>query len=625
MRHRQVTFVTMAILLTLSAGFSAALFRTNMVAAPVLAEKVFGVLSGRVISISASEKKSRLLLDKLDLNSGDTVPDLRQTRITVRKSTDHIKPGMRVRMKVFLLPPSAPAYPGAFDFQRDAFFKRIGAVGYAVSEVEILQETNDQPTFTVFSSALRDFINDYVYAHAPSRTAGFSVAIMTGDRAGLLQDDVEAMRQSGLAHLLAISGLHMGMVGGLIFFLTRLILSFFPALALNYPIKKWAALIAILGLGGYLMVSGGSVSALRAFIMITMVFLAMCFDRTAISMRNLAMAAFFILIFYPESLLSAGFQMSFAAVFCLIAFYERFGQIILVRARQGGLIQRIVFYFAGILLTSLIASFATAPFAVYHFGQFSSLGILANLVAVPIMGLWVMPWTVFSFILLPFFDVAFPLELAAYGIEAILMIAHWTREFPGAYLEIGTVPDEFLYLSTIAVLWSLIWRGKIRFLALFFFLIACFSLFSFKAPDLLIAQSGKLILVRAADQKIYVSTYRSERFERERWRLLYQMQEPARFSDRNSAVKCDEAGCIFKKEGLTAAFSRNLYSLKEDCMRADIVISDIPVSANCIEPELIIDYWDLEKEGTHALYLADRAIERIETVNGIRGRRPWVP
>lgn len=624
-RHRQVIFVTMVVLLTLSAGFSAGLLRTELVAAPVLSKKIYAVVSARVLSISSSEKKSRLLLDKVSTASKSAVPDLERVRITVRKSTDHLTPGMLVSMKAFLLPPAAPAYPGAYDFQRDAYFKKIGAVGYAVSDVDILQTDTDISSVTLFASALRDFINDYVYAHAPSRTAGFSVAIMTGDRAGLMQEDVEAMRQSGLAHLLAISGLHMGMVGGLIFFAIRLILSFFPHLALNYPIKKWAALIAILGLGGYLMVSGGSVSALRAFIMITMVFLAICFDRTAISMRNLALAALFILILYPESLLSAGFQMSFAAVFCLIAFYERFGQFILVRARQGGLTHKTFYYFGGILLTSLIASFATAPFAVYHFGQFSSLGILANLIAVPIMGLWVMPWTVFSFILLPFAEVSFPLELASLGIEGILAIAHWTSRFPGAFLEIGAVPTGFICFSTVAVLWALIWRGKIRFLAPLFFVIALVSLVSFRAPDILIAQSGKLILVQDEEQKIYVSTFRGGRFERERWRLLYQMRKPERFSNSNAPVNCDGTGCVFKKERLIAALSHSLYSHQEDCLRANIIISRIPVSQNCAAPDLIVDYWDLEKEGTHALYLTQGALERVETVNGVRGKRPWVP
>jgi len=624
-RHRQVTFVTMVILLSLSAGFSSALIRTELVTAPVLSKKTYAVVTARVVSISAAEKKSKLLLDQISVEAKDTVPALERVRITVRKSTDHVMPGMKVTMKAFLLPPAAPAYPGAYDFQRDAYFKKIGAVGYAVSDVSILQKASKDFSLALTASGLRDYINDYVYAQAPSKTAGFSVAIMTGDRAGLTKDDVEAMRQSGLAHLLAISGLHMGMVGGLIFFSIRLILSLFPHLALNYPIKKWAALIAIFGLGGYLMVSGGSVSALRAFIMITMVFLAICFDRTAISMRNLALAALFILIFFPESLLSAGFQMSFAAVFCLIAFYERFGQLILVRARQGGLIQKTIYYFGGILLTSLIASFATAPFAVYHFGQFSSLGILANLLAVPIMGLWVMPWTVFSFIVLPFFEVSFPLEIASLGIEAILAIAHWTSRFPGAFLEIGTVPTGFICFSTIAVLWAIIWRGKLRFLAPFFFVIALVSLFGFKAPDILIAQSGKLVLLQDVTQKIYVSTFRGGRFERERWRLLYQMRKPEKFSRKNAPVTCDDTGCVFEKENLKTAISHTLYSHKEDCQRADIMISRIPVSGNCLAPKRIIDYWDLKEEGTHALYFKDGALERIETVNGVRGRRPWVP
>lgn len=230
------------------------------------------------------------------------------------------------------------------------------------------------------------------------------------------------MRDAGLAHLLAISGLHIGLVGGLLFFVVRLLLATSETLALRYPIKKWAALAAVAGSFGYLLVSGGTLPTQRAFLMLSLALLAVLIDRVAISMNLVAWAALVILMLVPESLLSVSFQMSFAAVVGLVAVYET---AVLRHARgagPAGPARRAGLYLGAVLLSTLVAGTATAPFALYHFNRFALYGVLANLIAVPLTALWIMPWAVVAFALMPFGLEAWALAPMGLGIEAVIAV-----------------------------------------------------------------------------------------------------------------------------------------------------------------------------------------------------------
>ncbi|MEH6548328.1 MAG: ComEC/Rec2 family competence protein, partial [Sneathiella sp.] len=355
------------------------------------------------------------------------------------------------------------------DFQRHSYFKSIGAVGYSISNIRVVGEISGTiETFRRLSSRLRGAISDNIKMLAPPFAAGFITAVSTGDKRAIPGEQIDNMRHSGLAHLLAISGLHMGMIGGLIFFITRFVLVLMPYVALHYPIKKIAALIALLGLTGYLFISGMSVSAIRAYIMISAIFLAIFFDRTALSFRMVVLAALIILLLFPESLTTASFQMSFAAVFALISLYETIGPKLGQFARSGGLPRRLVAYVLGIILTSLVAGLATAPFAVFHFGQVAAYSLIANLFAVPIMGLWVMPWGIVAFIAMPF-QISFPFEMMGVGINFILWIADKTAHWPNAVQYLGTFSTLKLSLIALFSLWFMIWRTSIRWTALPFF------------------------------------------------------------------------------------------------------------------------------------------------------------
>jgi len=627
--RRSGFFYGVLILFLISIGFSAAVIRHEVVKAPVLEKKTVTEVTGVVLEMGSSSKKQRLILADLEFGAKN-VPSLDKIRLTVRTGTSHIKPGQIITLKAVLLPPPPPAYPGAYDFQRDLYFKSIGAVGYAISKPHVTGEKNTLiDGLNSLISRNRHQVNQIVSENAPNETTGFSIAIMTGERSSLQKKAVTDMRQSGLAHLLAISGLHMGMVGGILFFGTRYVASLFPTVALHYSVKKWAAVLAMIGITGYLLLSGLPVSALRAYLMIGMIFIAVCFDRSALSLRNLAFAALLLLLFMPESLHGASFQMSFSAVFCLIAAYERYGLRFTTAANSGGSLRRCIYYIGGVGFTSIIASLATAPFAIYHFGSVAALGIVANLIAVPVMGFWVMPWTLLSLISMPAGLSELPLQMAGYGIMVILKTAAFVAKLPSSSLQIGSYSAGLLVMISLAVLWTGIWRTQLRWGAVIFLLVGLvFQAFNEK-PDILFADSGNLFLAKTQDGRFKISSLRSDRFERNRWESMYGIQKFDKIDQKkinDAFIRCDPLGCVWTQNQNLVTYSKNWMSQKDDCFRADIILSSSPVGRNCSasSTKLIIDKFDLWRKGTHAIYFNENGDLKVESVNSVRGRRPWV-
>ena len=271
---------------------------------------------------------------------------------------------------------------------------------------------------------------------------------------------MEAMRASGLAHLLAISGLHIGLVTGVLFFAIRGILAALEPIALRFAIKKWAALGALLGAFAYLLVTGATVPTQRAFLMAAMVLSAIMLDRTAISMRLVAWAALIVLLIAPESLLGASFQMSFAAVIALVAGYEAvrvpFGRW---RA-HGGWWRLPLIYLLGVGLTTIIAGSATTPFVIFHFNRFSAFGLAANLLAVPVTALWIMPWATVAYILMPLGLEGVALAPMGWGIEAVIAIAREVAGWPGSVTLVPAMPVSGIALVAAGGLWLCLWRRR---------------------------------------------------------------------------------------------------------------------------------------------------------------------
>lgn len=409
------------------AGLLAAQARNALVAGPVLSFRYYGAIEGRVVEIDRSASGApRLTLDRvrLDRMAPDRVP--RRVRVSLHdESGIEPQPGLRVMTTGHLSPPSGPTEPGGFDFQRHAWFQSLGALGY--SRIPLLQAAEPEGSAALWITRARTIVANALRARLDGQTGEVAAAITTGDRSGLSDQVTGTLRASNLAHLLAISGLHMGLLVGFVFWAVRGGLALVPAVALRYPIRAWAAATALPFALAYLFLSGGSVATQRAFVMAAIMLGAVMLGRRALSIRSVAIAALLILTFAPESLTGPGFQMSFAATGALVLAFgalSRSGRGKWMRGWHGAVI--------GLLLSSIVAGAATAPFAALHFNRIGQYGVLANTFAVPVMGFAVMPLLLIGLLLMPLgLDRPF-LAIAGWGIDWILGVADRVAGLPGA-------------------------------------------------------------------------------------------------------------------------------------------------------------------------------------------------
>lgn len=469
-----------------AAGFGLAGGRAHLLAAPVLAARYYGPVEGRVVALDRSATDAlRLTLDQLrlaDLPPGQTPARVRIALHGQAAAGPVPRPGARIMTTANLAPPQGPVEPGGFDFRRHAWFLRLGAVGYTRAPV-----LGVAPPAGSRLAALRMALSGRMRAALSGDPGGFAAAVTTGDRSGVSRATLEDLRASNLAHLLAISGLHMGLLTGFVFGLLRLALALLPPLALRWPARKLAAGGAILVAAGYLALSGGNVATERAFVMTAVILGALLVDRRALSLRAVALAALIVLAMRPESLLGPGFQMSFAATTALIAV---FGSL---RDLGIGLGPRWLAPVAGVALSSLVAGLATAPVAAAHFNTLAHFGLPANLLAVPVMGLVVIPAAVLAACLAPFGLEDWGLQPMGLGLRWILGVAHWAAGLPGARGYVVSPGPAVLPLFALGALVMILWQGRAR-LAGLLPLAAAFALWAgAERPQILVAEGGGLV------------------------------------------------------------------------------------------------------------------------------------
>lgn len=602
-------------------GFAAAQLRSTLVAAPVIERETGPVaVTGTVERVERfGPRNLRMTLDRLVVTGVEADQTPRKIRLRVRTRGDNPAPGDRVMLRAVLLPPSPPVAPGAFDFARQAWFKQLGAVGYAISPVEVVASENARGWAGALAR-FRDGLTQRLAAQVEGNSGAVAVALLTGERGGIPEEVVDDLRIAGLAHLLAISGLHIGMMAGLAFFAVRAVLALIPAIALRYPIKKWAALAGIVAALFYLLVSGATVPTQRAFAMTTIVLIGVMLDRVAISMRLVALVATVMLLLAPENLLSVSFQMSFAAVIALVAVYEgvRDRGWLVNRDRRWG--TRLRVYVAGIVLTTLIAGSATGFFAAYHFNRFAVYDIAANVIAVPLMGLWIMPCALLVFLLLPFGLEGVALDLMTAGIDLMLATAHEVASWRGAEGLVPAMPTSALALAVFGGLWLCLWRTRARFLGIAPLAGAVLLAIISTPPDILIDERARVMAVRGDDGQLVFLNTRGSSMIQETWLRRNAQKERRRPQDLET-LHCDSQGCVFQRD--QAAPVALVYApqfLAADCMHASVVISAVPAFGRCQGPALVIDRFDLWRGGAHAIWLDDL---RVDTVAEYQGRRPW--
>lgn len=621
-RHRLVTPI-LVLLLAGAIGFLAAEIRTRLVAAPLLERQHRGLVTGTVEAVDRLPQGIRVTL--ADLTVEGLGPEATPDRVRLRLAGAATVPaaGDRIRIKATLAPVDGPAYPGGFDFRRQLFFQGIGGTGFAMGKIETLQPADVAPSPLGW---LQDHIGARVRAQLSGDAGAIAEAFLTGERAGISADANQAMRDSGLAHLLSISGLHISLVAILLLGVLRLGLAAIEPVALRWPIKKWAAGFALAGIVAYTILVGASVPTVRSSVMTGFVLLAVMADRVAISMRLVALAATAVLLVVPEALPGPSFQMSFAAVIALIAVYDVLKPH-MARWREGaGPVRRAGLYLGGIVLTTLVATIATTPFAVYHFQRFAPLAVAANLMAIPLTSVWIMPCVLLAYPAMLLGLDWLVLPLLGWGIEAMLWVARTVASWPLAALSIPAMPLWGLVAVTIGGLWLCLAAGKIRLLGLAAFPIMAAALLLAPAPQILVDATGRLAAVQGPDDSLSFSSRRVDRFTREIWLRAQAASEadpwPVQGAAAGGRLACDPRGCLYRFGDTTVAFTLRGEAFDDDCAAADLVITGLVAPRWC-RPRLgAWDRFDLRRAGGITIDLSGPE-PQVAAVADAVGDRPW--
>jgi competence protein ComEC len=628
-RQRTVVRVGLSVLAAASLGFAMAKLRTELVAAPILSRRVGPLgIDGRIEQAELRGKGYRIVLGQLHIRKLTALETPARVRISLKAGTTLPLPGSWWHVTAVLMPPPAPAAPGAYDFGRAAYFMRLGAVGYAYGRLTRIEKGDDGSILEQASlvvERLRARITERIHSVLPGSTGGIVSALITGNRSAISDNDEEALRDAGLAHVLAIAGLHMALVGLGLFWVVRAAFAAIPTVALRWPIKKLAAAAALFSTTFYLGISGATSASTRAFVMLAMMLVSIIFDRPALSMRSLALAATIILMLGPESILEPGFQMSFAAVMSLIAIAEWEAS----RKRQNDgasqpILRHVRRYLRGIAVTSLVGSLATIPFAIFHFNRATHYAVLGNLLAMPVMGFVVMPFAALSVLLMPVGLDAGPLHITAWGVGFMLAVGRWVSSLPGAVSVMPAWPTAALSLVALGGLWLGLWRRRLRWLGVALFLAGLAIAYGSRQPDILIGRDGATVAIRLANGTLKLLEPAKDSYSADEW--LKRDGDPRvadnAVADASDGVLFDSMGCIAIARGRTrVAEVFRPEALAEDCVDADVVISKAPVRKNCSGPRLVIDPSAMARGNGYAIWLETPI--RWQTVEQFRGRRPW--
>jgi competence protein ComEC len=615
--------------LMVALGFCAAKLETIHMQQPVLkapAEK--RLVEGRVIGVDRLPEGYRLLLTEMLVDGLAKEETPRTARIKFPYGKKLPRVGAWISMTATLYPLSGPIEPGAFNFRRFAFYQGYGATGFAIGYWHY--EKGPRPSFLqkagIFFEKLRNTIGEKLRANDASRETAVAVALITGDQAAIPKGTLTSMRVSGISHILSVSGLHIAMVAGAVFFVLRALMALWPWMALHWPIKKIAAGFAMAAAVFYTLMCAAPVPAVRSMLMTGLVLLAVMVDRRALSMRLVAFAAFICLLFSPAALLDVSFQLSFGAVIALVAAFEKQENALFRRFMDESWWGKIGFYVVGSILTSLIASAATMPFILYYFQQVNWYGVLTNLVAVPLSSFIIMPAAVAAVLMMPFGLEEGPLWVMREGIRVMLKSADAVSMFPGAVTYHPAMGFGFLLLVALGGLWLCLWRRNWRWIGLVPVVVGTLGFLATPRPDLRVADDGITLALRVGDQTI-VRAKALDEFEVDVWRQRDGLNRPKPLNWFNvadgggkGAFKCVEYDCIYAWQDTRFVFPMSDEAIAAACSEGDVIIGRLAESA--CPGKIVINREVTARKGSHAFYFSDEGL-KIKTAMDGKNRRPW--
>jgi competence protein ComEC len=626
-RHHPVAFPLLVGLAALAAGFAGATLKRSIVAHPVLAAPVWNAEVAGFVEVREERERSDRIVVRLERISAARLSDkLERVRVSVRKGTAPAV-GSFVEFRARLSPPLPPLRPGGYDFARDMYFQGIGASGFALGSIR----TTDAPTartlwlrYAAIVDGMREGIDKRIRVVLPGDKGAIASALITGKRDALSAPVFDAMYASGIGHVLSISGYHMALVAGIVFFAIRASFALMPAFAGRHPIKKWAAVMALIAAAFYLLLSGAEVATQRSFIMISIVLIGVMVDRPTVTFRTLTVAAIGVLLLAPEAVVHPSFQMSFAATLALVAGYQQ-GLPWMTAGADTPLGARIALWGGGWLLgaviVSLLAGTATIPYVAYHFHRISTYGVVGNLLAMPIVSVWIMPSGILGLIAMPFGLDGFCWKLMGGGIDWMIAIAVWVTNLPGAVgrmAAFGTGP--LLVCSAGLVLLSLL-RTPLRFIGVVLIGCAIVAAIRTPQPDVLIAAEGTAFAIRGADGRLAMIKSGSDTFAFRDWLMADADLRSPKDKALGEGIRCDEAGCIGRlRDGALVSIARTAEAFAEDCRRAAVVVSAREAPPACAA--LTIDRPVWRRSGAVALRRIGEGFE-VTVARPPGYDRPW--
>ena len=604
-----------ALILAAALGFGRAQLQT-LAMPPLLVVPHHGVtITGRVTAVDLLPTGRRIRIASPTLNG--SLPAARAVRVKLRRGDDvAVEAGDSVKLRALLYGASRPSYPGGWNFARDQFFSGLGAVGFAISPLDVTARA--PPGWFSALRQLREAIAARILADLPLDTGSIAATLLTGFEDAIPPAERQAFITAGLAHILAVAGLHIGIVMGTLYALARFLVGFSEYLLLRVPAKIIASLVAFIGGVAYAALTGFHVPIVRSLAMAALVLAGVIAGRRALSLRGLALAALALMLIEPQAVPGPSFQMSFSAVLALIAGYEAVGRRFTIDG--DGHARKLLRHIAALAFTSFLAGGASMPFAAYHFQQIEPYYVLANLIAVPLTALVVLPLGMASLVLMPFHLERLTLIPMGWGIAAILRVARFVGGLPHALIEISPSPGCAVALIAIGLALLGLLRSRARYTGLAPIFIGLVTMTLGHPPDVLVSPTANLIGVHTGGVVRIVEAGRVDKFTLDQWRPVW--AGTAAKTGRLGEV-CDDGRCIFDHGRVLILADDD--AAQSGCGDAKIVVSPRPLRGACRKPgRVVIDRFTVWRDGAVGVWLTRRgAIVRTDRM--VQGDRPWVP
>ena len=534
---------------------------------------------------------------------------------------EDIEKNDQIIANVNLMSPPEAVLPGGFNYARYAFFQGISAIGYATGYIKVIKKGNTKNL--PFITKIKVAIFNSFYANMENKNAAIATALFLGDSKKIDNYTYESIKNSGVAHLLAISGMHIALVAGLIFFASNIIFSciYHPDIKINN--KKISAIITIFFSLFYLLLANAPISAQRAFTMMTLVLVGILIDRETTPLRALSFAAVIILLITPEALLSASLQMSFSACLSLIYGFAFLKKTPLFNFHaETPLMTKLIVYFLSIILASVFTTLATSTFIIFHFKNFSTYSVITNLLAIPLTEFIIMPFGILGIMLIPLKLEFFWYYIMELGIKWLLKIADTISSWPYSIVKINMVDNTCLFTYVLGCVPLMALKGKLKYACIVFFIMCLHTFFMYEPPNIVISKNAKMVAIKDLnDNKLYLVSGFKERYVKRIWDQELELKKVSKSHLKNI---CNDEMCSIEDYDLFIVFKeRGLYFACQNDEKAKIIINLTESSNHVCKGSLLnIERQDLKNNGSYMVWIKEENIY-LKHNKGDNLKKPW--